>query len=100
MRVQSSCTVACAQWMHHAFPRECPFPHVSGSITPVTPDEWLDSKGNDGYATREEMLHYTSKAVEKKSQQPEFDQWIEHEELLVPVAPRRSSSKASMFMFV
>jgi len=89
-----------AQWMHHAFPRECPFPHVSGSITPVTPDEWLDSKGNDGYATREEMLHYTSKAVEKKSQQPEFDHWIEHEELLVPVAPRRSSSKASTFMFV
>merc|ERR1719506_2450909 len=52
-----------AQWMHHAFPRECPFPHVSGSITPVTPDEWLDSKGK-WKATREEMLHYTSKVPE------------------------------------
>merc|ERR1711976_255392 len=51
-----------AQWMLHAFPRECPFPHVSGSITPVTPDEWLDSKGNDGYAPLEEMLHYTQRA--------------------------------------
>jgi hypothetical protein len=89
-----------AQWMHHAFPRECPFPHVSGSITPVTPDEWLDSKGNDGYATREEMLHYTSKAVEKKEQQKEH--WIEHEELLVPIAesPRRSNSKMSTFFFI
>jgi len=89
-----------AQWMHHAFPRECPFPHVSGSITPVTPDEWLDSKGNDGYATREEMLKYTSQTNTKKPAQAEYDHWIEHEELLVPLAPRRSSSKASTVFFV
>jgi len=92
-----------AQWMHHAFPRECPFPHVSGSITPVTPDEWLDSKGNDGYATRDEMLHYTSKVEETKTpQQEQFEHWIDHEELLVlPVRERRrSSSKTSTFFFV
>merc|ERR1719378_394336 len=53
-----------AQWMHHAFPRECPFPHVSGSITPVTPDEWLDS--DDFTATREEMMEYTSKSTARK----------------------------------
>merc|ERR1719272_1524096 len=29
------------QWLHHAYPRECPFPHVSGTINPVTQDEWL-----------------------------------------------------------
>jgi len=88
-----------AQWMHHAFPRECPFPHVSGSITPVTPDEWLDSKGNDGYATREEMLHYTQKAPPKQLTE-EFDHWIEHEELLVPATEtRKRSSKSSTFMF-
>jgi len=88
-----------AQWMHHAFPRECPFPHVSGSITPVTPDEWLDSKGNDGYATRDEMLHYTTKAVSEPKH--EQDHWIEHEELLVPVQKiRKSSSRTSMFFFV
>jgi len=88
-----------AQWMHHAFPRECPFPHVSGSITPVTPDEWLDSKGNDGYATRDEMLHYTTKAVSEPKH--EQDHWIEHEELLVPVQERRkSSSRTSIFFFV
>jgi len=88
-----------AQWMHHAFPRECPFPHVSGSITPVTPDEWLDSKGNDGYATREEMLHYTQKAP-LKPLEDHFEHWIEHEELLVPAtAARKRSSKSSTFMF-
>ena len=23
-----------AQWMHHAYPRECPYPHVTGTTTP------------------------------------------------------------------
>merc|ERR1719245_2767892 len=72
-----------AQWMHHAFPRECPFPHVSGSVTPVTPDEWLDSNGYTTRATREEMMEYTSKTTEKKAS-AESEHWIEHEELLVP----------------
>lgn len=82
-----------AQWMHHAFPRECSFPHLSGSTTPVTPDEWLDSKGNDGYATEEEMRQYASKARQQPKSTEDYSHWIEHEELLVPVktAPRRSS---------
>jgi len=82
-----------AQWMHHAFPRECSFPHLSGSITPVTPDEWLDSKGNDGYATEEEMRQYASKARQQPKSTEDYAHWIEHEELLVPVksSPRRSS---------
>jgi len=29
------------QWMHHAFPAECQFPHVSGTTNPVSQDEWL-----------------------------------------------------------
>merc|ERR550525_2167523 len=30
------------QWLHHAYPRECPYPHVSGTTNPVTQDEWLN----------------------------------------------------------
>merc|ERR1719191_416734 len=30
-----------AQWLHHAFPRECPYPHESGRTNPQTPDEWM-----------------------------------------------------------
>jgi len=86
--------------MHHAFPRECPFPHVSGSVTPLSPDEWLDSNGYTTRATREEMMEYTSKGTEKKSQQGESDHWIEHEELLVPVTARRSKSKSSGLIFM
>merc|ERR1719210_93923 len=29
-----------AQWMHHAYPRECPFPHVSGTTSPARVEEW------------------------------------------------------------
>merc|ERR1719203_582435 len=25
-----------AQWMHHAYPRECPFPHMSGTTSPMS----------------------------------------------------------------
>merc|ERR1719413_151443 len=36
-----------AQWMHHAYPRECPFPHVAGTTSPMSPDEWMAHKGID-----------------------------------------------------
>merc|ERR1719384_1558468 len=39
-----------AQWMHHAFPLECPYPHAAGTTTPLTPDEWMDEAGADEVA--------------------------------------------------
>merc|ERR1712194_125869 len=36
-----------AQWMHHAFPRECPFPHNDGSTNPQTADEWMQKTGHE-----------------------------------------------------
>lgn len=47
-----------AQWMHHAYPRECPYPHLSGTVSPQTPDEWLNESGTDSVATEEEMLQF------------------------------------------
>lgn len=45
-----------AQWMHHAFPRECPYPHQAGTTSPQTPDEWMRSTGAESSsATEEEM---------------------------------------------
>ena len=46
-----------AQWMHRAFPHGWQFPHVSGSITPVTPDEWLDSKGKEHVSRDAKVYH-------------------------------------------
>merc|ERR1719346_468205 len=39
-----------AQWMHHAFPLECPYPHAAGTTTPLTADEWMDESGTDEVA--------------------------------------------------
>jgi len=45
-----------AQWMHHAFPQECPYPHVTEG-NPQTPDEWMKESGS-AKASKEEMLKY------------------------------------------
>ena len=34
-----------AQWMHHAYPRECQFPHLSGSVHALTQEEFVRSFG-------------------------------------------------------
>eukprot|EP00932_Pfiesteria_piscicida_P004417 SRR837773.14321.p2 GENE.SRR837773.14321~~SRR837773.14321.p2 ORF type:complete len:227 (-),score=58.54 SRR837773.14321:104-784(-) len=46
-----------AQWMHHAYPRECPFPHESGTVNPVTPDEWM-AAGERATASKEDIVKY------------------------------------------
>eukprot|EP00928_Gymnodinium_smaydae_P032044 TRINITY_DN23322_c0_g1_i1.p1 TRINITY_DN23322_c0_g1~~TRINITY_DN23322_c0_g1_i1.p1 ORF type:complete len:576 (+),score=74.23 TRINITY_DN23322_c0_g1_i1:66-1793(+) len=48
-----------ALWMHHVFPRECPFPHEEGTTMPLTADEWMQSSGqNTQMASEEEMLEH------------------------------------------
>jgi hypothetical protein len=34
-----------AQWMHYAFPRECQYPHLSGTTTSIDPDAWSAQHG-------------------------------------------------------
>eukprot|EP00930_Biecheleria_cincta_P002235 TRINITY_DN103260_c0_g1_i1.p1 TRINITY_DN103260_c0_g1~~TRINITY_DN103260_c0_g1_i1.p1 ORF type:complete len:624 (+),score=120.96 TRINITY_DN103260_c0_g1_i1:115-1986(+) len=52
-----------AQWMHHAFPRECPYPHQSGSAIPLTQEEWESSKQSDAMASMKEMQETVESAV-------------------------------------
>jgi len=50
-----------AQWMHNAYPRECPFPHVSGTTTPLTQDDY-EARGLVAEATEEEMAWQTTQS--------------------------------------
>jgi len=34
-----------AQWMHQAFPRECPYPHLLGTTTSLSPGDWAKQLG-------------------------------------------------------
>lgn len=50
-----------AQWMHNVFPRECPFPHATGTISPLSPDEWMRNSGHTSTdASEEEMVCHVS----------------------------------------
>jgi len=53
-----------AQWMHHAYPRECPLPHASGTTSPHTPDDWIEAKDKDTVeASMEEIDAHAMKAA-------------------------------------
>mmetsp|Transcript_54189 Transcript_54189/g.129082 ORF Transcript_54189/g.129082 Transcript_54189/m.129082 type:complete len:565 (-) Transcript_54189:55-1749(-) len=42
-----------AQWLHHAYPRECQFPHLSGTTKPMTAKEWKIETGETSTITSE-----------------------------------------------
>lgn len=77
-----------AQWMHHAFPRECPFPHVSGTKNPQTPDEWIEERGDSsGHTPEWEMRRivndaHAAEAVNSTTLEPRELMWHSEEELL------------------
>ena len=52
-----------SQWMHHAYPRECPYPHMSCTTSQHKPEEWSVS-GNelDAVASKEEIKQLTSES--------------------------------------
>lgn len=69
-----------AQWMHHAYPRECPFPHLAGTKV-------LNEEAWNEVASEEEMLMYTKAAVSdvhfiSEDAKLEALPWVADEELL------------------
>jgi len=50
------------QWLHHAFPHECAFPHVSGTTSPMYPNDWISkNEEEDMFASDEELeMHMAS----------------------------------------
>jgi hypothetical protein len=88
------------QWMHHAFPRECPFPHVAGATNPQTPDEWMAGRGQESLASDDEMRRYAQRQKPVDAEAQEISHWTMEEELLVPVKPKSRSAARSFFSMV
>jgi hypothetical protein len=68
-----------AQWLHYAFPRECPFPHKVGSFSSLTPAEF-----GDFMASESEVTNYASRRGEEANnaiEEERLSQWSEEEEL-------------------
>jgi len=81
-----------AQWLHYAYPRECPFPHAAGSINPVLiSDISANETGYTPTAKKDEMQRIVDQAPERKtralgSQAPMHEEsamWSMHEDLVV-----------------
>merc|ERR1719162_2703377 len=76
-----------AQWLHFVFPRECPFPHKSGTVSVQAPTEFGDqfivsddeksnhAAGRTGTAISEQMA--------EQDEAQWMSQWSEEEELIV-----------------
>lgn len=52
-----------SQWMHYAFPRECPFPHVQGTTQPQKPESWVQDTQRDFSASKTDMQYYVDLPV-------------------------------------
>jgi diadenosine tetraphosphatase ApaH/serine/threonine PP2A family protein phosphatase len=75
-----------AQWLHHAYPRECPYPHVSGTTSQQTPDEWAFDSGMEATATAEEMRQFAPSGENATLMNQDLEEplpWSFEEELLV-----------------
>lgn len=71
-----------AQWLHYAFPRECPFPHQSGTVVAAGPDG-----KNTPLVTYEEKLaledaYGTTEDAEDTEETKWMSQWSAEEELM------------------
>jgi len=81
------------QWMHHAYPRECPFPHAAGTTSPVTQDDWLrmyEHLDDAMVSDEDRKLHLSTEA---KSVAMEEMPWSAVEELVAQHAA--AGSRAS-----
>mmetsp|Transcript_28877 Transcript_28877/g.55735 ORF Transcript_28877/g.55735 Transcript_28877/m.55735 type:complete len:575 (-) Transcript_28877:46-1770(-) len=82
-----------AQWMHHVYPQECAYPHLSGTTQPRRPEEFEEETDQDATATEEEMLRLIQEGHQHRSNTTAFDEldacssmWVMEEELVVPEA--------------
>lgn len=71
-----------AQWMHHAYPRECLFPHVSGTHTALSQEEFITHWGAESLEATEEVMKKHASRVNLTSAGPESLPWTADEELI------------------
>eukprot|EP00746_Dinoflagellata_sp_MGD_P153584 gnl/MRDRNA2_/MRDRNA2_84326_c0_seq4.p1 gnl/MRDRNA2_/MRDRNA2_84326_c0~~gnl/MRDRNA2_/MRDRNA2_84326_c0_seq4.p1 ORF type:complete len:172 (+),score=39.46 gnl/MRDRNA2_/MRDRNA2_84326_c0_seq4:607-1122(+) len=55
-----------AQWLHFAFPRDCPYPHLAGTISPKTQAQWRDEVGPEEESVKPEEVKQHLEAEHSK----------------------------------
>jgi len=97
-----------AQWMHFAYPRECVYPHLSGTTVRWTDHRWYEETGLTHWLTEEEMQSYidsspppSSPAAGQSCAESEDElcygfMWVPEEELVDPVHGHVTPPSASV----
>jgi len=90
-----------AQWMHHAYPHECPYPHMAGTSRLLT-SEQAQKAGFIGDTTKKEARAFIEEAEYRKrtdasittrqTKQEVHVEWHHEEELFVPQFKQTSGS--------
>jgi len=76
-----------AQWLHHLFPRECPYPHVSGTTQPEAPRDYKKHHSQKPTLTMAELKLRGGQALPglvHSSRPLVVLPWSHEEELFVP----------------
>jgi hypothetical protein len=88
-----------AQWMHHVFPSECAYPHVTGTMAAaMTPREWTDAQEKDvGYmASKETVMDLMEKSMSWDDLAPVPLPWNHVEELITTEKSVRTPGMARL----
>mmetsp|Transcript_6434 Transcript_6434/g.11773 ORF Transcript_6434/g.11773 Transcript_6434/m.11773 type:complete len:503 (-) Transcript_6434:60-1568(-) len=79
-----------AQWLHHLHPHDCPYPHMSGTTSPLQPAVFEEEMGQSAEASQEEMLQHVEAAPWRAPPTHEdgmcSHMWSMEEELIDPAA--------------
>jgi len=79
-----------AQWLHFTFPRDCPYPHVAGTISPKTQVQWRESVGEEAESVSlEEIQQHTQAEQAKRGPSPDAGagMWDFHETIMENSTP-------------
>merc|ERR1740129_1654030 len=71
-----------AQWMHHAYPQECPFPHSVRGLSTLTPEEWSAQTGLEDLLDRTQVARLLATDFKHEGRGSEVVPWSSTEELV------------------
>jgi len=82
-----------AQWLHFTFPRDCPYPHAAGTISPKTQIEWRQEVGDEMESVSEdEIKQHVETAAASRDLSPDAGtgMWVFHETVIDASTPSDS----------
>ena len=86
-----------AQWMHHAFPHECPYPHIAEDKAVLAPNHWQNNKATVSTKQRAELAEaHTPVLIVENDQNLS---WSEEELVVVKEQAKLGNGNLDVYQF-